>query len=551
MCFFKENFLHKPENVVEWERGIARQSEEEQTVCLVEQGESVMLSKLLEYNPITIQCHDNPDADAIASGYALYSFFESYGKDVSLIYSGMNKIQKSNLVLMQQELQIPIKYYGKEEQGLYFPGLLITVDCQYGAGNVTKFEADEIAIIDHHQIESPNVPLSLIQPALGSCSTIVWDLLSRAGYKVTDEKGVGTALYYGLFTDTNQFSELHNPLDRDALDDLPFDKSQITMFKNSNISFNELEVASAAMQGYHYEISHKYAVIRSQPCDPNILGIISDFLLQVDGVDSCVVFNENGEGYKLSVRSCMKEINAKDLVVFLCDRIGSGGGHYEKAGGFISKKLLRDKYGDYLIEDYIRERMEAYFEMFEVIYASTYEADFSTMKMYQKKQIPIGYVKADEMLPVGTPITVRTMEGDFDLSVEEDLYIIIGVNGEVYTNRKEKFENSYITEDIPYVYEECVLTPEYVPHIKNRLDGSNLLLTDYAKRCRPAGIVKIYAKQLEKGVKVFPVWDKEHYMTGKVGDYLAVRSDDLHDAYIIERVIFGKTYEPLDGVSEV
>ena len=81
----------------------------------------------------------------------------------------------------------------------------------------------------------------------------------------------------------------------------------------------------------------------------------------------------------------MKEINAKDLVVFLCDQIGSGGGHYEKAGGFISKKLFEDKYGGYLIEDFIRDRMEAYFEMFEVIYVSSYEADFSTMKMYQKK----------------------------------------------------------------------------------------------------------------------------------------------------------------------
>ena len=101
-----------------------------------------MLKKLLQYNPITIQCHDNPDADALASGYALYRFFESNGKEVSFIYSGFNKIQKSNLVLMQQELQIPIKYIEKEQQGMFFPGLLLTVDCQYGAGNVTKFLAD-------------------------------------------------------------------------------------------------------------------------------------------------------------------------------------------------------------------------------------------------------------------------------------------------------------------------------------------------------------------------------------------------------------------------
>ena len=40
------------------------------------------LSELLMFNPIIVQCHDNPDADAIASGYALYSYFKEKGKDV-------------------------------------------------------------------------------------------------------------------------------------------------------------------------------------------------------------------------------------------------------------------------------------------------------------------------------------------------------------------------------------------------------------------------------------------------------------------------------------
>lgn len=34
----------------------------------------MMLDELLGYDHVTIQCHDNPDADAIASGYGLYCF---------------------------------------------------------------------------------------------------------------------------------------------------------------------------------------------------------------------------------------------------------------------------------------------------------------------------------------------------------------------------------------------------------------------------------------------------------------------------------------------
>ena len=34
-------------------------------------------------------------------------------------------------------------------------------------------------------------------------------------------------------------------------------------------------------------------------------------------------------------------------------------------------------------------------------------------------------------------------------------------------------------------------------------------------------------------------------MLGKEGDYLAVRCDDRHDIYVVERDIFFKTYEEI------
>ena len=40
------------------------------------------LSDLLRFDRIVIQCHDNPDADAIGSGFALYSYFADKGQDV-------------------------------------------------------------------------------------------------------------------------------------------------------------------------------------------------------------------------------------------------------------------------------------------------------------------------------------------------------------------------------------------------------------------------------------------------------------------------------------
>lgn len=499
------------------------------------------LQELEKYNPITIQCHDNPDADAIASGFGLYCYFREKGKDVSLVYSGKNLIRKSNLVLMKDKLNIPINYIPLEEQ-LYRQGLLITVDCQYGAGNVTRIEADTIAIIDHHQIEIENVELSHIMPGLGSCSTLVWKMLRDEGYEVTDDNGLGTALYYGLFTDTNQFSELHNPLDRDARDFIPFTQSFITIFRNSNLSLDELDIAGEAMIERIYNVDYRFVVVRSKPCDPNVLGLISDFMLQVDRIDDGVVFSETADGYKLSVRSCVREINASELAAFLTEGIGSGGGHYEKAGGFISKKKYIKLYGDKSPEDYFVERMTEYNESFEIIYAETFEAKPSHMVLYEKIKLPVGYVKADDVLPVGTPITIRTLEGDVDLTVEENLYIMIGIKGEVYPIRKEKFTKSYEILDREYNFKEDVVENEYIPTLRNRETGMNMPLTSYAKCCAPTGQVRIYAKPLTSGVKVFTAWDKSKYMLGQPGDYLAVRSDDMHDVYVIEQKIFGITY---------
>lgn len=508
------------------------------------------LEDLMNYEQITVQCHDNPDADAIASGFALYTFFRSRNKKVSLIYAGRNRIQKSNLLLMLEHLEIPIVYiedtraFLGQQPKQRIPGLLITVDCQYGAGNVTYLPAEDVAIIDHHQIEIRDVEKSEINPHLGSCATLVWSMLREAGFTDIEER-VGTALYYGLYTDTNQFSEIFNPLDMDMREALPCEKTLITLFRNSNLSLQELEIAGVAMIRHIYNDDYRYAIIKSKPCDPNILGLISDFLIQVAEVDCCVVYNETGDGYKFSVRSCVKEVQANELAAFLGEGIGNGGGHHEKAGGFINLKLYEKNFPTLHSEAFFSERLNDYFDHCDIIYAAEYEADVEEMPSYVKKKMPLGYVKATDVLPVGTPITIRTLEGDVDMTVDDQLIIMIGIKGEVYPNSLEKFSRSYEATQKPYGQEETKQRHRtiYEPTLHNRATGEVLRLIDYARICIASGGTHIHARELTRRVKVFTAWDDERYMLGKAGDYLAVQCDDRHDVYVVEREIFFSTYE--------
>lgn len=501
------------------------------------------LSDLDGYDKITIQCHDNPDADALASGYGLYCYFQSKGKDVRLVYSGKNIIQKSNLRLMVEKLKLPVEYVPAAEGEVYqVQGLLITVDCQYGSGNVTGLAGGDVAVVDHHQADGEPFPMSIRNPNLGSCSTLVWKLLRDEGFDIDGNEALSTALYYGLYTDTNQFSELYNPLDLDMREALKADKGLITLFRNSNLTLKELEIAGIAMIRCSYNDDYEFAVIRAQPCDPNILGLISDFLLQVDAIKTCVVYNETGDGYKFSVRSCIREVDASELAAFLAEGIGSGGGHYEKAGGFISLKLYEDKFPTLHTEGYFNNRMTEYFDSFELIYAERYEADLSGMLSYVKRRLPLEYVRMDAALPVGTPVTIRTQAGDRDVTVEERLYVIIGGRGEIFLRRGEQFWEAYQPTNGNGADREDICKTEYAPIIKNRLSGEDMMLSDYAGLCVPTAAEAVYARPLEHAVKIFPKRDKGKYLTGRPGDYLAVKRDDLHDVFAVEREVFEKSY---------
>ena len=316
------------------------------------------LRELLEFNQIVVQCHDNPDADAVGSGYAIYKYFSEKGKNVRLVYSGKNKMKKSNMCLMVEDLQIPLEYILQLDK----PELLLTVDCLYEEGNVTYFEADNVATIDHHNTGEVSDDMCEIRSQLVSCATICYDMLKEEGFDVNKDKSVATALYYGLFMDSNELSEIRHPLEREMLDELKYDEQLITKFTHANFTLEEMETAGLAMLRYSYDEKKRLAIINSKPCDPNILGIIGDFVLQVDSIDVCVIYNLCDGGYKLSVRSCIPRVPANELVSYIGGKVGNGGGHLNKAGGYISSKKYAEMYDDMNIDAYVYSRVESFYD---------------------------------------------------------------------------------------------------------------------------------------------------------------------------------------------
>lgn len=493
----------------------------------------MILDTILQYDHIVIQCHDNPDADTIASGYALYSYLDSHKKDVRLIYSGTLAISKPNLKMMVEKLAIPLEYVTH----LDTPDLLITVDCHYNNSNLTHFMAHEICIIDHHLVQETTIPLQDIRPYLGSCSTLVWHLLTQAGFNLYAHPKIRTALYYGLLTDTNFLSETRHPLDREMAESLSHDAALIHQLKNSNLSLADLETAGIALINCSLNTTDKFAVLEALPCDPNILGFISDLAIQVDGIDTCIVYCASKEGIKYSLRSCIKEIKANEFAEYVSQDIGSGGGHANKAGGFICYEAFNRLCGSMNINTYFHNITPDYFNSFDIIYADETGIDTSDMLLYSKQAIPIGFVRSTDIFEENSPICIRTLDGDLDLTTSPDLYFLIEENGQVHPIHKITFNRNYKKTDLSFN-----LASEYIPIIRNQKSGVSLSLSKHINGCIPTNNFKVYAKALSKNLKVFTRWDKDQYLSGYVGDYLVVREDDLKDIYIESKDKFMRIY---------
>lgn len=499
------------------------------------------LSELLKYDDIVIQCHDNPDADALSSGYALSWYLCKKGKTPRFIYRGKNKIQKSNLLIMLDELDIPVTYEPDFDDN---PELLVTVDCQYGNTNVTPTRAQNIAIIDHHQVTVSLPELSEVRSNIGSCATIIWDMIRSEGLDVTENMLLSTALYYGLYTDTNRMSEVSHPLDKDMRDNLQIISSIVKEMATSNISLDELKITGKAILDYEYYPANKYLIIHADKCDPNILGVISDFVMETIGVNVCLAYYVSDLEVKYSVRSCVKEVHANELAAFVAKGYGGGGGHITKAGGNLMPEKLIEKPGDDPMEkaaELFTTRIDEYFDMYEIIYAKDTVLDTSQMKKYDKQPQMLGYVKLTDVFPLNTMVEIRTLEGDVNIRLDEDKYLMIGIEGEVYPITKEKLENSYKPADKPYDR-----TFEYEPSIKDIFTGDTKSVLEYAKGVISTGRSRIYAKPLDHCVKLFTMWDMEKYYSGNPGDYIAVREDDPHDIYIINGRLFDQLYKEVE-----
>jgi nanoRNase/pAp phosphatase (c-di-AMP/oligoRNAs hydrolase) len=286
---------------------------------------------------VFIQPHNVPDPDAIASGLGLYYLLSQRGiKKLAIVYD--QEIEKANSLKMLELFNVPV-VRAADAHTLGTEDWAVLVDAQKGNANITDLPTDEVAAIDHHEyMGNMGYRFEDIRPEAGSCSAIIAEWFFEN--TIEPPRAVATALLYGIFMDTDNLTRGVSDFDINMFYKLYSlsDMEMIVELKGNEISYNDLDLYAEAFKTV--EIYDELAFLRLRNVNDSLLGAAGDIVISVAGVNIVVAYAARENGIKLSVRSTCNGVKANDLVRFLVEGCGVGGGHDNMAGGFIPKENL-------------------------------------------------------------------------------------------------------------------------------------------------------------------------------------------------------------------
>lgn len=292
------------------------------------------LDRLKGAERVIVQAHDFPSHDALTSAFAFASLLKKKGFKPFISYRGfLNRVTLRNLV---DWLDIPT--VTPEQLKLTPNDKIIIVGGCIGDRNVIDFPGLEVGVIDHHNATVPDfVWYADIRPEYGTTASMIVEYYNH--YDIDISSRVATALLVGLTLDTANFTQQICAGDAKALLQLQrqADMTLVNRICRNKIEFQDLQYFDAMLTTMIKEKNSAFAVL-PDGCSQQMLGVLGDFLLSVDGIDIAVLSARNNGKTYISLRSeCAKnDVNKMITRVLNNTGIGFGGGFQSAAGGIIN-----------------------------------------------------------------------------------------------------------------------------------------------------------------------------------------------------------------------
>jgi len=288
---------------------------------------------------LAIVVHDNPDPDAIASALALKTIAESFNVRSSILYHGEIGHQENKAFVNL----LGIDLNRMDEHDISDFDEIAMVDCAVpGTNNMLPDGTHLGIVIDHHPLGDAEIDADFldVRPNVGASATILTKYLQELNVEIGST--LATALLYGIRTDTLDFKRNTDSADLSAASFLyPLsDHEVLDQLERPSMSIETLDILGEAINNRQvigsYLLSN-VGVVRDRDALPQA----ADYLLNLEGVSTSIVFGVSDEKIYISGRS--NDIRVR-LGEVLKQAFGesAAGGHSTAAGAQISLGLFND-----------------------------------------------------------------------------------------------------------------------------------------------------------------------------------------------------------------
>ncbi|MGZ4902796.1 MAG: DHH family phosphoesterase [Halobacteriota archaeon] len=288
-----------------------------------------------------IVVHDNPDPDAISSALALKEIAASVGTEATIIYHG--EIQRQENRAFVNLLDIDLVHADAINPDDY--DMLALVDTSIPGSN-PLVDLDKVGIvIDHHGVPPRDHVLFTDIRDVGATATILTGYLEELDIDI--DRQLATALLYGIRIDTHDYKTHVTPADLAAATHLMqlSDREMLTQIESPPMSLETLDIIGQAI--HNKRITGSYLITNVGFIhNTDALAQAADYLLNLEGITTVLVFGLNEDRIYLSGRSKDIRVNIGTVMTSAFSDIGSAGGHANAAGGQIPLGVftgVRDK----------------------------------------------------------------------------------------------------------------------------------------------------------------------------------------------------------------
>jgi phosphoesterase RecJ-like protein len=293
------------------------------------------ISKIRHHQKVAVFSHVRPDGDCLGAQVALCLWLQKNGIEATAF--NRDAIPANLTWLLDY---FPITTPENKELNQFDAFVIVDGNALHRFGKVAESLSGldaPIYMIDHHPDPDDIFEESVSKPGASSTCELIYRLYAQHDANQIDEHAA-KAMYLGLVTDTGSFQfDSVKPATLQAAGDLlargNFTPNVITERIYSSRPLRQLKLLSLALDTIELHADGKISTIvitqnmlDKTGCTGEDTEGFVQYPLSVEGVMACVLFRENDDGIKLSLRS------QSDINVNAWARRFDGGGHKKAAG---------------------------------------------------------------------------------------------------------------------------------------------------------------------------------------------------------------------------